>query len=466
MKLKNVIKRTNSSILYLLFFTIFMGELMSSNSLPKYYTKSLENGLQIVAIPMDNGSNVVSTDIFYKVGSKDEKMGKSGIAHMLEHLNFKSTKNLKSGEFDEIVKGFGGVNNASTSFDYTHYYIKSSSKNMAKSLELFAELMENLTLKDEEFQPERDVVAEERRWRTDNNPMGYMQFRLFNNAYIYHPYHWTPIGFMNDIKNWDIKDIKNFHSTFYQPKNAIVVVAGDINKDEVFEQTKKYFNNIKNDKEIVRQSYTVEPKQDGAKRLIVKKDSQVEMLAMAYHIPSFEHKDQVALSALSELLSSGKSSILHKVLVNEKKLVNSIYAYNIELKDPGLFLFFAVCNQDVKTKTVEKEILKIIKDIKKGNISKKDIEKIKINTKADFIFSLENSSSVASLLGSYFVRDNIKPLFEYEEDIEKLKKSDIIEVAKKYLIKDNSTTVILKKGEKDEKKSFKITTKNRKKANI
>lgn len=128
MKLKNVIKRTNSSILYLLFFTIFMGELMSSNSLPKYYTKSLENGLQIVAIPMDNGSNVVSTDIFYKVGSKDEKMGKSGIAHMLEHLNFKSTKNLKSGEFDEIVKGFGGVNNASTSFDYTHYYIKSSSK--------------------------------------------------------------------------------------------------------------------------------------------------------------------------------------------------------------------------------------------------------------------------------------------------------------------------------------------------
>lgn len=454
MKLKNVIKRTNSSILYLLFFTIFMGELMSSNSLPKYYTKSLENGLQIVAIPMDNGSNVVTTDVFYKVGSKDEKMGKSGIAHMLEHLNFKSTKNLKSGEFDEIVKGFGGVNNASTSFDYTHYYIKSSSKNMGKSLELFAELMQNLTLKDEEFQPERDVVAEERRWRTDNNPMGYMQFRLFNNAYIYHPYHWTPIGFMNDIKNWNIEDIRNFHSTFYQPKNAIIVVAGDINKDEVFEQTKKYFDNIKNSKEIIRQSYTVEPKQDGAKRLIIKKDSQVEMLAMAYHIPNFEHKDQVALSALSELLSSGKSSILHKVLVDEKKLVNSVYAYNIELKDPGLFLFFAVCNQDVKTKDVEKEILKIIKDIKKGNISKKDIEKIKINTKADFIFSLENSSSVASLLGSYFVRDNIKPLFEYEQNIEKLKKSDIIEVAKKYLIKDNSTTVILKKGEKDEKEEL------------
>lgn len=318
MKLLNVIKRTKSSILYILFFTIFMGELMSSNSLPKYYTQTLENGLRIVAIPMDNGSNVVSTDIFYKVGSKDEKMGKSGIAHMLEHLNFKSTKNLKAGEFDEIVKGFGGVNNASTSFDFTHYYIKSSSKNMAKSLELFAELMQNLTLKDEEFQPERDVVAEERRWRTDNNPMGYMQFRLFNNAYIYHPYHWTPIGFMNDIKNWTIEDIKDFHSTFYQPKNAIVVVAGDIDKNSVFKETEKYFKDVKNTKDIVRQSYTVEPKQDGAKRLIIKKDSAVEMLTIAFHIPNFEHKDQVALSALSELLSSGKSSLLQKVLVDEK----------------------------------------------------------------------------------------------------------------------------------------------------
>ncbi len=145
-------------------------------------------------------------------------------------LTNNSTKNLKAGEFDEIVKGFGGVNNASTSFDYTHYFIKSSSKNMDKSLELFADLMENLTLKDEEFQPERDVVAEERRWRTDNNPMGYLQFRLFNNAYIYHPYHWTPIGFMNDIKNWTIEDIKDFHSTYYQPKNAIVIVSGDIEK--------------------------------------------------------------------------------------------------------------------------------------------------------------------------------------------------------------------------------------------
>ena len=417
---------------------------MSANSLPNYYTKTLENGLEVVAIPMKNGSNVVSVNVFYKVGSRDEIMGKSGIAHMLEHLNFKSTKNLKAGEFDEIVKGFGGVNNAGTSFDYTHYFIKTASKNTDKSLELFAELMQNLNLKDKEFQPERDVVAEERRWRTDNNPMGYLQFRLFNNSYIYHPYHWTPIGFMSDIQNWKIEDIKDFHSRYYQPKNAIVVISGDITKDEVFSLVEKNFKDIKNKKDISNSVHMVEPVQDGERRATIYKDSSVQMLAMAYHIPNFEHKDQVALSALSQLLSSGKSSILQKVLVDKKRLVNSIYAYNLELKDPGLFIFMAVSNENIDALKIEKEILDIIAQIQAGKVSKKDIDKIKINTKADFIYSLESSSDVASLFGNYFVRGNIKPLLEYEKNLESLTVEDIVNVAKKYLVSKNSTTIILK----------------------
>ena len=419
---------------------------MSANSLPNYYTKNLDNGLQIVAIPMDNKTNVVSVDVFYKVGSRNEVMGKSGIAHMLEHLNFKSTKNLKAGEFDEIVKGFGGVNNAGTSFDYTHYFIKTSSKNTDKSLELFSELMQNLTLNDEEFQPERDVVAEERRWRTDNNPMGYLQFRVFNNTFIYHPYHWTPIGFMDDIKNWTIEDIKDFHSTYYQPQNAIVVVAGDIKKDDVFSYVEKHFKDIKNKKEIPSSVHTIEPKQDGERRAIINKESNVQMLAMTYHIPNFEHEDQIALSALSQLLSSGKSSILQKVLVDEKRLANSVYAYNMELKDPGVFMFMAVANENVDALKIEKEILDIISKIQKGEIKEKELDKLKINTKADFIYSLESSSDVASLFGTYLVRDNIKPLLEYEANLEKLKVEDIVNVAKKYLVKENSTTLILKEN--------------------
>lgn len=285
-----------------------------------------------------------------------------------------------------------------------------------------------------------------RRWRTDNNPMGYLQFRVFNNTFIYHPYHWTPIGFMDDIKNWTIEDIKDFHSTYYQPQNAIVVVAGDIKKDDVFSYVEKHFKDIKNKKEIPSSIHTIEPKQDGERRAIINKESNVQMLAMTYHIPNFEHEDQIALSALSQLLSSGKSSILQKVLVDEKRLANSVYAYNMELKDPGVFMFMAVANENVDALKIEKEILDIISKIQKGEIKEKELDKLKINTKADFIYSLESSSDVASLFGTYLVRDNIKPLLEYEANLEKLKVEDIVNVAKKYLVKENSTTLILKEN--------------------
>ncbi len=430
----------------ILFSISILGVLMSS-TLPKHTTKTLENGLQIVVIPMENGSNVITTDIFYKVGSRNEMMGKSGIAHMLEHLNFKSTKNLKAGEFDTIVKGFGGVNNASTGFDYTQYFIKSSSDNLQTSLHLFAELMQNLNLKDEEFQPERDVVLEERKWRTDNSPMGYLYFRLFNNLYLYHSYHWTPIGFKEDIKNWTIEDIRTFHKTYYQPQNAILIVAGDITPEVVFSAAQKEFGKIKNSTNIPP-VHQIEPKQDGAKRIIIHKDSEVQMLAIAYHIPNFQHKDQPALSAISELLSNGKSSRLNALLIDKKKLVNSISAYNMENKDPGIFLFLAVCNPGVDAKEVEKEILAEIKKLQTTEVSEAELERVKINTKADFIFEMESSSNLVNIFGSYLARGDITPLLNYEKNIYALKPSYLKEVAKRYFTKNNSTTLILKKETK------------------
>ena len=429
---------------YFLALILILGTSMAS-SLPKYETKTLKNGLQIVVIPLDNNTGVVSTDIFYKVGSRNEIMGKTGIAHMLEHMNFKSTKNLDAGEFDKEVKSIGGVNNASTSFDYTHYYIKSSTKNMGKSIELYAELMENLNLKDEEFQPERDVVAEERRWRTENSPMGYLYFELFNNAYTYHPYHWTPIGFMNDIQTWTIDDIRDFHSTYYQPNNAIVIVTGDVKAKDVFKKVKKEFSKIKNKVEIPKFKF-VEPEQDGAKRVIVHKDSEVEMLAITFHIPNYLDKDQIILSVISEILYSGKSSRLYKTMVEEKRLVNSIYAYNMENIDPGLFIFLATCNPGIKAEDVEKELLKEIELMKTTKVTKAELDKIKINTKADFIYSLESSTSVANLFGSYLVRGDITPLLTYEENIKKVTAKKVQEAAKKYFNFNKSTTLILKKG--------------------
>ena len=417
-----------------------------ANALPSYETQTLDNGMQIVVIPMHNDTNVISTDVFYKVGSRNEVMGKTGIAHMLEHMNFKSSKHLEAGEFDEEVKSIGGVNNASTGFDYTHYYIKSSAPNVEKSMSLFAELMANLNLKDEEFQPERDVVAEERRWRTDNSPLGYLYFRLFNNAYLYHPYHWTPIGFMNDIQTWTIDDIKNFHTTFYQPQNAILIVTGDIEPRTVFTLAKQYFGPIKNTRDIPAVK-AVEPEQDGAKRVLIERNSEVEMIAIVYHIPDFRDPDQPALSAISEMLSSGKSSRLYSELVDKKRLVNQIYAYNMENIDPSLFVFLASCNPGVKAETVETELLAQIDRLKTDAVSLAELEKVKINTRADFIYSLESAASVAGLFGGYLARGDLAPLQTYEESITALTPATIQATAKKYFAPKHSTTIILRKAD-------------------
>lgn len=417
---------------------------LTSSVLPKHYTKTLENGLEIVVVPLHNQSGVIETNVFYKVGSRNESMGKSGIAHMLEHLSFKSTKNLRAGEFDEIVKGFGGVNNASTSFDYTRYFIKSSAGNLDKSLELFAELMSNLALEDNEFQPERNVVAEERLWRTDNSPMGYLYFRFFNTAYVYHPYHWTPIGFMEDIKTWKIEDIRAFYETYYQPQNAIVLVSGDIEPNVVFESATKHFGALKNKTDSIPQVVAKEPKQDGERRVIVKKDSQVEYLTMGYKIPNYLSKDQVALSAIGEILSSGKSSIFQTELIDKQQIATSAYAYNMDLKDEGVFLIVAAARQGVSAESVEKEIYTILDRLKKGEISQEELEKVKINTRASFIYSLESAGDVAGLFGSYLVRGDISPLFRYEREINTLSIEKIKEVANTYFTQDSLSVVILK----------------------
>ncbi|PSM52745.1 zinc-dependent peptidase, M16 family [Campylobacter blaseri] len=412
--------------------------------LPEFNKITLKNELDVYHIPVNLGSNVISVNVFYKVGSRNETMGKSGIAHMLEHLNFKSTKNRNAGEFDKIVKGFGGVNNASTSFDYTHYFIKCSKENLEKSLELYADIMENLNLKDEEFQPERDVVLEERLWRTDNNPFGYLFFRLYNNAFLYHPYHWTPIGFKDDIKNWKIEDIRDFHSKFYQPKNAFIVISGDIEKDIAFNSVKKYFENIENRQELPTM-HTYEPKQDGEKLVYIKKDSEVEILAMAYKIPPFLHKDSTAIEAIREYLGEGKSSILNKILVDEKKLASNVEVYNFSSIDENLFIIFAICNQGIKAESIKAEILEILESEKEKDISDDDFEKIKNSVKSDIIYSFDSASKTASIFGNYIAKDGLDDLIKTEEKIALLNKEDIKNTLNTYFVNNSLTTLILRK---------------------
>lgn len=415
---------------------------LGKSVLPQYEQKTLDNGLQIVVIPMDNGSGVIESDIFYKVGSRNEILGKSGIAHMLEHLSFKSTKKLQAGEFDKIVKGFGGVDNASTGFDYTRYFIKSSAEHIDTSLGLFAELMRNLSLKDEEFQPERQVVAEERRWRTDNSPLGYLYFRFFNTAFLHHSYHWTPIGFMGDILGWEIGDIREFYNAYYQPNNAVIVVAGDIEPQKVFASASKHFGAIPAAKSIPKVRIE-EPEQDGYREVIVKKPTQIEWLIMGYKIPDFSHTDQIALSALAEVLSGGKSALLDSELVDKRNLASEVSASAMGLKDSGVFMIMAAGNEKVRAKTLQKEILGILERVKQGQITQEELDTAKRNMQASFVYSLEKSSSVAGLFGAFLVRDDVAPLLRYEEEFSKLTLADLTRVAQKYFVEDTLSVAIL-----------------------
>ncbi|GAA7089627.1 pitrilysin family protein [Helicobacter pylori] len=426
---------------------VTLGASMHAQSyLPKHESITLKNGLQVVSVPLENKTGVIEVDVLYKVGSRNEVMGKSGIAHMLEHLNFKSTKNLKAGEFDKIVKRFGGVSNASTSFDITRYFIKTSQANLDKSLELFAETMGSLNLKEDEFLPERQVVAEERRWRTDNSPIGMLYFRFFNTAYVYHPYHWTPIGFMDDIQNWTLKDIKKFHSLYYQPKNAIILVVGDVNSQKVFELSKKHFESLKNlDGKTIPTPYMKEPKQDGARTAVVHKDGvHLEWVALGYKVPAFKHKDQVALDALNKLLGEGKSSWLQSELVDKKRLASQAFSHNMQLQDESVFLFIAGGNPNVKAEALQKEIVALLEKLKKGEITQAELDKIKINQKADFISNLESSSDVAGLFADYLVQNDIQGLTDYQQQFLDLKVSDLVRVANEYFKDTQSTTVFLK----------------------
>lgn len=406
----------------------------------------LKNGLEIYHIPLNKGSKVISVDIFYKVGSRNETMGKSGIAHMLEHLNFKSTKNLKAGEFDEIVKGFGGINNASTGFDYTHYFIKCTNSNLDKALWLYADLMQNLKLKNSEFLPERDVVAEERRWRTDNNPLGYLYFRLYNHAFLYHPYHWTPIGFTQDIANWSIDDIKEFHERFYQPNNAILIVSGDISKKDVFELAKKHFKDIPNKHKVVAKPHCIEPEQDGVRVAVLNKKSEVDMVALAFKTPPFNHKDQPAINALSEYLSNGKSSLLWQELVEKTRIANQIYAYNMDSIDENLFIFLLVCNPGIKAEDAKDKLWALVENIKTHKMDKASLERVKNLIKSDFVYSFDSASKVSNLYGSYLARGDITPLYSLKESIEQIDAELLQKTAAKYFVDKHSTCILLKGG--------------------
>lgn len=402
-----------------------------------------KNGLKVVLIT-DHSSPVATFQVWYKVGAINEPEGKSGISHLLEHLMFRGSKNYPGNVFSKIIQSQGGVDNAFTTRDYTVYFQKLTPSKLNVSINLESDRMENLLLQREDFELEKKIVLEERRQRYEDNPESLIIEEVIGTAFRVHPYRRPVIGWTEDIQSITFEDIKQYYHKYYCPNNAFIIVVGDIKKDEIIEKIREKFEKIPSCKDIPASKKLHEPKQYGKRSLILKKQTYLPMLVMAFKVPAYPEIDSLSLEILSTILGEGKSSRLFRKLVNEKALVVDIETSNSPLSKEG-FLFFIVASIKDKDKVdeVERIIREEIEKIKTELPSGKEIEKAKNQVEASFLFSQDSVFGQALILGRFEIIGNWKMVEKYKQEIVKISGNDLLDVAKKYLNEDNLTVGIL-----------------------
>ncbi|HYD48050.1 MAG TPA: pitrilysin family protein, partial [Terriglobales bacterium] len=300
----------------------------------------LDNGLKVLLLE-DHKAPVGVVQLWYKVGSRNERPGFTGLAHVLEHMMFKGTKRYGPEEYSRIIKRNGGNENAFTSNDATTYFATLANDRLDIALELEADRMQNLSFAESEFTPELQVIMEERRMRVDNSPVGVMFEALRANAYLAHPYQWPVIGWMTDLEQATRSDALAFYKTHYQPNNAVLVAVGDFRNDDILERIEKHFGDIPagTPPPVVR---AIEPAQEGERRVTVRRAAELPYVAMAFHVPELGHADAYALEVAAAVLAGGRSSRLYEDLVYKRRLARSAVAeYDLISIDPSLFYLYA-----------------------------------------------------------------------------------------------------------------------------
>ncbi|TAL25120.1 MAG: insulinase family protein [Nitrospirae bacterium] len=402
----------------------------------------LDNGLKVLLIE-DHKAPLATFQIWYRVGSRNEPFGKTGISHLLEHMMFKGTPKYGTKEFSKIVQKNGGVDNAYTTKDYTMYYQTLASDRIELSIDLEADRMRNLILDPKEVIAERSVVMEERRMRYDDDPQNSVYEELLAAAFKSHPYHWPVIGWMSDIASIERDDLYNHYKYYYSPDNAVIVVSGDIKADEIITKIRAAFGSIPASPER-RPVAAKEDVQKGERRVTLKKEAELPYIIGAYHTPSFPDQDSYALEVLGMVLSGGKSARLYKSLVYEKKI--ALYAgadYSGLSKDPYLFYFSAAASPGKDIKDVENGIYAEIEKIKNAHPSEREVQKAKNQIEASFIMGQDSIYFQAEILGMFEMIGDWRLKEKYLEGIRKIKPEDVSRVAKKYLIEENRTVGIL-----------------------
>jgi zinc protease len=408
----------------------------------------LENGLKII-VQEDHRSPVVVSQVWYKAGALDEVNGKTGVAHVLEHMMFKGTKKVPAGQFSRKIAAAGGRENAFTSQDYTAYFQQLEKSQLPLSFELEADRMANLNLTKEEFEKEIKVVMEERRWRTDDKPQAQVNEHFNSAAFRTHPYGRPVVGWMSDLENMRVEDTREWYNHWYAPNNAVLVVVGDVKADEVYKLAKQHFGKIK-PKAVPERKPQKEPPQIGERRVVVKAPAKLPSLQIGFHTPVLNDPNQdwepYALEILASVLSGNDSARLNQKLVRESQVAVDVGAgYDMIARGrQGLFELAGSPSEGKTVAELEAAILQQIEKVKESGVTAEELKRVKAQVIAADVYQRDSVFYQAMQIGQLELTGfSWKILKDYPAKLSAVTSEQVQEVAKKYLVKDNMTVATL-----------------------
>jgi len=406
-------------------------------------TFTLKNGMKFLVVEDFSIPNA-NMYLFYKVGSRNEYQGITGLSHFFEHMMFNGAKKYGPKLFDQTMEYNGGANNAYTTENVTVYtnWFPASATEVIFDLE--SDRIASLSIDPEMVESERGVVLSERSTGLENSPWRLLSQSVQSSAFQEHPYHWPVIGFEDDMKNWTQQDLERYFKTYYAPNNCVVVISGALKFEEVKRLAEKYMQPI-SAQPAPPKVHIIEPKQTGERRITVQKEVSNPYMMIAYHTPEAKNEDYYALNILSSILSNGKSSRLYASLVDNQQLATMVFTDYGDSFDPGLFNIYAVANTNITSELIENAIYIEIDKIKEEGITEKELQKVKNQKLMEFYNQIEKIDGKSNNIGTYEVFfGDYKKMFDAPMNYNKVTIKDIQNVAKKYFSKSNRTVGVLK----------------------
>jgi zinc protease len=409
--------------------------------------RTLANGLKVI-VKEDHRSPVVVSMVWYRAGSMDEVSGTTGVAHMLEHMMFKGTQKVTVGEFSRTIDRAGGRANAFTSRDYTAYYEQLHKSRLPLALELEADRMVNLSFAGDEFSKELKVVMEERRSRTDDDPHAQLHEQLMATVYMSHPYRSPVIGWMNDLQNMQLADARGWYEKWYAPNNATLVVAGDVDPEEVFQLAEKSFGALAA-RTLPERKVQIEPRQFGIKRITVKAPAELPYVVMAYRAPVLRDVENdwepYALFVLSGIFDGNDSSRLNREVVRTTRVANSANSsYDLINRGPALFFLDGVPAEGKTVADVEAALREQVRLLVERGVSNDELQRVKAQVTAAQVYARDSVYYQAMRIGMLHTIG--LPYDSSDLQVKKLREvtaDQVREVARKYFIDDNLTVAVL-----------------------